>query len=448
MTNNYLNKINLEFHDNELEKRFRKYLITENLKFVQYFIILIFVFNVMYAVRDSFFSTSRSEISVLFQWYIVIPTYVVLLLVSLREFTPIPVKYLGTTFLCIFTIATQMAMLFLNGGDGLSIKSIMIIVLFGSYIFSGILYKSILYITPFFILAILTHVFVLFDYEYGERANIILIYIMAITGVISVSYRIEYQQRMDYFKTDLIKQEGSKLRESYVKINALSEIRKDLISVLAHDVRSPIGNLQAVLGLVKDGHLSENEVRKIFVDIEKQVGTVSFLINDILVWIKSQNEDVDIELTNHNIVETISDLWYIFSDHFKEKEIELKLDIQETHVVCQPDIIKSILRNLLSNALKFSDKGSKISITTASKNEKVTISVIDEGVGMSTTQLAQLNKSFTSTTGTEEEKGIGIGLKMCHAMIKSHHSKLNIQSELKIGTSMSFELDSADPGLG
>ncbi|MFY0625535.1 MAG: HAMP domain-containing histidine kinase [Reichenbachiella sp.] len=443
MLKSFVNSINLNFHDRELEMRFRKHLINEDSTFIKYFLILVLSFNIMYAFRDLFFYSTREEISVQVQLFVVLPFYVISM-VLLQTKRPKPkFHFIHTLSICLFTIFSQLLLLVLNGNDGLSIKSVMIIALFGAYTYSGILYKHALYLTPLVITAICVYIYVLFDYGTVERINIIFIYIMAITGVVSVNYRIEYHQRMNFHKSEVMQEEDGKLKESYLRINALSELRKDLIAVLAHDVRTPIANLQSALHLAKVGDLNEEESQNIFQKIEKQVGMVGFLINDILVWIKSQNEVVDLKLSKTDIAETINELWFLFNDQFTDKEIQLKLNIEEKLVYCQPDMLKSILRNLISNAIKFTPSGASITLESKKESGKVTILVIDEGIGMSEEQVKNWKTSFESGLGTKNEKGIGLGLKICHAMIKTHRTKLTIESTLNKGTKIGFSLDPA-----
>ncbi|SHK02082.1 Signal transduction histidine kinase [Reichenbachiella agariperforans] len=407
---------------------------------------MLILFNLVYGLKDLLLGNERDSISIYFQFFVILPVYLVLTVLVFRFSGFLDTRYFYwlANFLCLFTIGSQLYMLNLNGTNGMGINSVFLIAVFGSFIFSGILLKHMLLIVPVFVISLILSLFTWFDFDTISIINTCLIYLITITGLLVTKYHLEQQSRLNFNKTESLLVDERMLKESYLRINSLSVMRKDLIAILAHDVRSPLASLQGVLQLAKDGSLSQEETLYYIDKVENQVSTVNFLINDILVWIKSQTEGADFEKGAFNISSLVEDLKYLFAADFEEKEIRFQVNLFEDNAFGQPDMIKTVLRNLISNAIKFSAAGDTITLESKSVEGKVSIAIIDEGVGMSEKVMKKLRTTFSSQLGTRNEKGIGIGLKICRALILAHKSKMEISSVQNEGTVISFLLDPAD----
>ncbi|UXP33472.1 HAMP domain-containing histidine kinase [Reichenbachiella agarivorans] len=444
MSKSFINTWSLQFHDDELEAGFRLFNIRTEIRYVKYFLILLVLFNGIYAIKDYYFFHQRHIESILWQVFVFIPLYLLFiwLVTRMEKGHYIDRPYLIPIIIFFFTILSQL-WLIKTSGNGLSgIHSIMLLVVFGSFVFSGIMYGHSLILAPITLLGIILAV-VFFDDSY-ELVNTTMLYIMTLSGLTLTKYQIERQNRLSFNRTELLAEEDTRIKESYLRVNSLSEMRKDLIAILAHDVRSPLASLHGVLELAKGGDLTQDETMEYIGKIETQVSTVNFLINDILIWIKSQSDEADFEKGPVNISSVVEDLKFLFSEAFEEKEILFRVNLEVDDVFGQPDMIKSILRNFISNAVKFSSKDDTITLqSVAAPSNKVRISVIDEGVGISPQDLVKLKSTFATKLGTKNEKGIGLGLKICRALILAHKSSLEVQSEVNKGTVMSFELNRA-----
>ncbi|RJE71620.1 hypothetical protein BGP76_05895 [Reichenbachiella sp. MSK19-1] len=446
MSNSFLNSRNLQFYEEEVEESFRRQNIATETNFVKYFLLMLILFNLVYGLKDLLLGNERDIISIYFQFFVILPVYLVLTVLVFRfsDFLDTRYFYWLANFLCLFTIGSQLYMLNLNGTNGMGINSVFLIAVFGSFIFSGILLKHMLLIVPVFVISLILSLFTWFDFDTISIINTCLIYLITITGLLVTKYHLEQQSRLNFNKTESLLVDERMLKESYLRINSLSVMRKDLIAILAHDVRSPLASLQGVLQLAKDGSLSQEETLYYIDKVENQVSTVNFLINDILVWIKSQTEGADFEKGAFNISSLVEDLKYLFAADFEEKEIRFQVNLFEDNAFGQPDMIKTVLRNLISNAIKFSAAGDTITLESKSVEGKVSIAIIDEGVGMSEKVMKKLRTTFSSQLGTRNEKGIGIGLKICRALILAHKSKMEISSVQNEGTVISFLLDPVD----
>ncbi|MCV9388377.1 sensor histidine kinase [Reichenbachiella ulvae] len=445
MSKSFINTWSLHFHDEEIEESFRLDNIQFESRLVKIFLLMLIGFNAIYAAKDFYFTEQRDLISLQFQVFFILPVYVAMSVYTNRfkhlfqNFS----FYSFAVFLCVFTIVSQLCMLYLNGDNGKGLDSIVLIAIFGSFIFSGILYRQMLGIVPFVLVVLIIFLVFLFELPLVRIINVSLIYTMAICASLLTKYQIERQRRLSYNRAASLMSDEKDIKESYLRINALSEMRRDLIAILAHDVRSPLASLQGVLSLTKSGSLSPEESREYLEKVEQQVSTVNFLVNDILIWIKSQSDEADFEKGPVNLSSIIEDLKFLFLDAFEEKQIEFKVSLTIDNVYGQPDMIKTILRNFISNAIKFSDKGTAIVLESRPEGSKVRISVRDHGMGMTADELAKLKNTFNTKLGTRKEKGMGLGLKICRALIQAHKSNLEVISQPNEGTTMSFLLNRA-----
>jgi len=443
MKDSFYNPITLGFYDSNSELGFRKQLKKNDISLIQKLVFFLFLFNAIYALKDYFFYTTRDIKSVIFQALVVLPIYAILYAIIWRCRSSINVRvfYSVTGFLCLFTVLSQLILTILNGTNGNPLYGIIIIITFASYLFSGVLFKQSLIITPILLSCSAYAIIALFEIDSLGIINLTLIYVMTFLTIFFFKYKIELNMRIAFNQAETLQQEGSELKENYQQANAISELRKDLIAILAHDVRAPIANLNTVLSLSKS-NLTPEETLYMMSEIEQQVGKVGVLIDDILFWIKSQSEDTEIKMSQLDLHLITEDLKFMFSDIFEDKKIKFEVDIQNNHAIGHPDMIKAVLRNLISNAIKFSSAGDLITLFSKEQGAKVRIGIKDHGVGMDQETVKNIKKKFSSRLGTNQEKGTGIGLNICEALIKSHKSSLNFESSVGEGTRLTVLCES------
>lgn len=166
------------------------------------------------------------------------------------------------------------------------------------------------------------------------------------------------------------------------------------------------------------------------------------LLNDILLWIKADSnkvefkpERIDINLIYNEIIES-------FLPIAKTKEITLIKRIQEyDNLYADKNMLKTILRNLISNAIKFTHKKGTVEINTQIKENVYQTTVSDTGIGISSDRLEEIFKVATnsSTTGTFDEKGTGLGLLICKEFVEKHGGSIQVKSIAGQGSSFTFE---------
>ena len=222
--------------------------------------------------------------------------------------------------------------------------------------------------------------------------------------------------------------------------------RDRLYSVIAHDLRSPIGSVKMVLNMLilnLPSSMIGPEMYELLTMANQTTEDVFSLLDNLLKCTKSQIGRLKVVSQNVDIVETIEGVVEIYSMVAGMKNIKLKLETHEPIEVCMDiDMIKTVTRNLLSNAVKFSNPGSEIEISLDTKDDMAIVSVKDSGCGIEVEDQRKLLDSDThfTTFGTNNEEGSGLGLLLCRDFVEKNGGKLWFTSSKNKGSVFSFSV--------
>lgn len=217
-----------------------------------------------------------------------------------------------------------------------------------------------------------------------------------------------------------------------------------LFSIIAHDIRSPLTSLDGISGLLDKSVKEKNFslVVTLVKEIEKNTDRVRLLLDNLLGWSLTQRQEIKCNPQRVEITPVMNEVVSLFEHQAAGKELQVITDGSTNsfaHVDYQ--MFFSILRNILSNAIKFSKQKGTIKIDIQDRIDMVDISVRDEGIGIPKTQLANLFdlESNRSTIGTSREKGSGLGLVLVHDFIKMNSGRLYLKSSTQ-GTTVTIML--------
>jgi signal transduction histidine kinase len=220
-------------------------------------------------------------------------------------------------------------------------------------------------------------------------------------------------------------------------------VKDRLLSVMSHDIKSPLNSLRGVLQIFSMGAVSQEEFITLTRQIESDLNKTSLLVENILFWTAAQlkgvhvkNEKFDVhKLVEENIqlFRTIADLKKITLSHNTPLKLEINSD---------QHILNLVLRNLIANAIKFSFEGGMIDVRISKTDKYLTLQVKDSGIGMDTQTLQNLLSSqpAESTSGTGNEKGTGLGLSLCRDYLQKVGGQLTIESTVGKGSLFIIQL--------
>jgi len=249
-----------------------------------------------------------------------------------------------------------------------------------------------------------------------------------------------------------IKTQRDELYENNIKLSASEEELKEsnatkdkFISILAHDLRSPFQYLLGFSELLMenfndyDKHRIEEQINAIY----QTSKTTYELLDQILLWANTHSGKLTIKPEKFNFLEITNSVVNEFKNQSDKKNIKINLnENKKLSVKADLNIFKTVMRNLITNALKFTNQNGEINILAETDNQNLTITISDNGIGISEDvmpKLWEIEEDYT-TLGTNNEKGTGFGLKLCKELINKHGGKIWVESEIGKGSDFKFTI--------
>lgn len=253
-------------------------------------------------------------------------------------------------------------------------------------------------------------------------------------GVISTFMDITKQKKTE----DDLEAKNEELRE-------LNRQKDKLFSVISHDLRNAVSGAKGVYDMILEDYqnFSKAEIHEYLKILNISSRNTFELMDDLLAWSKNQFQEVTTNIEQLHIAGLTDSVFDKVKSSAEFKGISLLNQVDDTAIAqADANMMKIILRNLVSNAIKFSKSGDEVVVQAEETDEKVKISVIDEGVGIENSALEKIldKKSTYTTLGTKGEKGSGIGLDLCIDFIEMHGGTIQVDSEPGKGSAFTIIL--------
>lgn len=239
-----------------------------------------------------------------------------------------------------------------------------------------------------------------------------------------------------------IELQAQALEQSNQALKESNRIRERLFSVISHDLKTPISTLQTGLEYWSDDTLSQEEFQAILPKIITQTETVRSLMENLLEWSQAQLDYSKISISEVDLHALVKELIGILKQTSESKGLNFVNEIPEGHLInTDQDRLAFILRNLISNAIKYTPSGGTVSLGL-DPDHRHSIYVTDTGIGMSQEQISALfSGKITSKKGTKGEKGTGIGLILCKEFAESIGARLKVRSQENQGSVFIISMD-------
>jgi len=226
-----------------------------------------------------------------------------------------------------------------------------------------------------------------------------------------------------------------------------SNTTKDkFFSIIAHDLRGPVSSLAQLMEHVGNEFktFERDELEEMFTEMSRTAGSVHKLVENLLAWSRLQLGKISFEPGACFARKLVDEAVEIIRGQARAKDISITSDVpRKLKVMADPRMVDTVLRNLLTNAIKFSHRGGKIQVNAISTaTSRVLFQVVDEGIGMTQKQVDQLfdvGMNFKSF-GTEDEVGTGLGLLLCKELLEKHGGKIHVTSSQQMGSTFAFTL--------
>jgi signal transduction histidine kinase len=236
------------------------------------------------------------------------------------------------------------------------------------------------------------------------------------------------------------------IEKQKLELEIANNTKDKFFSIIAHDLRSPFSALVGLCELLSESYdkLSDND-RKLYINDLYEASNNTFrLLENLLTWSRIQQGNIKIEKKELDISSLIENSILPHQATAKLKKISI-INIVPAHsnVLIDKNSIETVIINLINNALKFTNQGGTINISSKEKDNKLIISITDSGVGMTKQQIDLLFRidENISTLGTNKETGTGLGLILCKEFIELNNGKIWVESEKGKGSTFKFSLD-------
>lgn len=263
--------------------------------------------------------------------------------------------------------------------------------------------------------------------------------------------KAKYISKGEYDKKIEINTDILEINDLINSINNLSQsikeqenIRKRLTGDISHELKTPLTNIQSHLEAMIDGIWEPTEER--LLSVKEEAERLSSLVSDMQKLNKYDESSIKLKKDNVNISDIICFVIFQFSNLAKSKNIKIEYEKKNINLYCDKDKITQALVNILSNAIRYSNEGSTIFIEEKLKDNKVIISIEDQGIGISEEDLKYVFERFyrADKSRTRATGGTGIGLTIVKSIVSSHGGEVKLESKLGEGSKFTIILPKED----
>lgn len=264
----------------------------------------------------------------------------------------------------------------------------------------------------------------------------ILIVLMVLAGILA-GYILFLAYRNDKFQDHIIALNQKVMKDS---------VEKDkFFSIISHDLMNPFNALLGFSNILKDA-VKENdqkEIEECSTIVHQSATRISDLLQNLLVWSRMHNGKIQFSPKSARIEELISNTMMVLSPIAQNKQIKLDWSVDgDITAKLDTNMVGSVLQNLVTNAIKFTEKGGEVRVSAFLESENLNIEVADTGVGMTDERIQKLFRldKTASSRGTDDEVGTGLGLIISKEFVEMHRGKIWVESTLGKGSKFCFRI--------
>lgn len=271
----------------------------------------------------------------------------------------------------------------------------------------------------------------------------LLLGLFVITAVLYLMYRRQQElySQLNHRNTQ-VQEQNKIIMEQNAELEGGNQVKDKIFSVISHDLRSPLAILEGLLFLLRDDKMSEEQFRIFSHELWRDMKNTAYMMDNLLQWASSQMKGIHVTPDDFDISTILNSEFELLQSLAKQKEITLTHELRRPVMVyADPDMIRLVLRNLISNAIKFTPVNGRVNINYVLMPDKIELIVQDNGQGIAITDQPKVfSNIYYSTSGTRNEKGCGLGLPLSKDFIERNNGSIWFHSISGKGTSFHFTL--------
>ena len=274
----------------------------------------------------------------------------------------------------------------------------------------------------------------------------VLVIILAFVGLLLITLYTNNVKRRH--ANQILVKHQKEIEDKSHQLEKLLSMKDKFFSIVSHDLRSPINALTGLLDMLDKDNLTHDELVNVTKPLKKRLSSTSKMLDNLLDWAMMEMDEIKIHEQAISLIEVVQENFAFFHES-NQKNIQFLHNLPDDIMLSgDKNMLDLIIRNLISNAIKFSVEGGEIRIDADNTDEQmVTISIQDNGVGMNKDQLDRLfdSKILYTTRGTANERGTGLGLKLCKEFVEKMGGKIWVESKEGMGSTFKFTVKRSDP---
>jgi signal transduction histidine kinase len=226
------------------------------------------------------------------------------------------------------------------------------------------------------------------------------------------------------------------------KLSKLNLLKDKLFTIVSHDLKSPLSQLSGALYLVERDMITKEEIKDLMPKIRRNLANNENFLSELLAWTRSQLEGEKISLTYFNLKNATDEIVRLILPQAEAKKIEVSSQLKDNTIVyADVEMIKTVIRNLMVNAIKFTETNGSIEIFVKVTNDTTTYYVKDTGKGIEDSLKGNLfTMHVQSMRGTANEKGTGLGLLICKDFVESNGGTIWVEGKPNEGSIFAFTI--------
>lgn len=278
--------------------------------------------------------------------------------------------------------------------------------------------------------------------------GMLFVFVASVAGLSFFSWQKQRNNKqLRELNKELLKKEAAITLQNQ-QLREMNFSKDKLFSIIGHDLRGPLLSITGFLNLlsINAGSLSEDELKKFMDDLDRSLKNLFNLLENLLEWSLSQTGTIDFKAEVFDIAASLKENSELLDNQARHKNISIENKSELSLMVkAHPNSIHTVIRNLISNAIKFTPPGGKITLRAEPQNNYVRISVEDTGEGISSELAAKLFKVGVkhTTPGTSNEKGSGLGLILCKEFVEKNGGTIGLESSVGRGSVFYFTVPSS-----
>lgn len=241
---------------------------------------------------------------------------------------------------------------------------------------------------------------------------------------------------------DELNKKAAMLRQQTVELMELNHVKTKLFSILSHDLRTSVYSIKNIFDSLEKGLITANDLAGLAPQANQEITNSIDLMNNLLNWARNQFQENKVMPQTIDLIKIINGTFKLLGAQADKKNIGLYNEIDVyAFAYADQDMMMTVFRNLVSNAIKFTPAGGSVTVRTEPDGDYIRVLVSDTGIGMKPEDRMRIfSNEYYTTPGTDKEMGTGLGLAICRDFITLNHGRLDVHSEVGKGTTFVITL--------